>query len=387
MGIRTILTTSATVVVSLLCAASAYADSAALTVTDAAGQSDPAAEVGRTFTAAGNSGTPKKIFASYRATGGAACAPSAATDSGLAPRFLPYGDDVNGDFAIKYTGNWPTAGSFLFCFWIADSSSQAVTPFSQVVTFRPPRGTLATSVAPPAPWVGTESVVALSGASEAPKSVFATYRPANGAACAPTAESDPGRALPGIYGVDVDGSFQISSRLTLETIGSYLVCVWLADYSGDPSPIAGPLATTFSVVSAPPPCRVPSVRRGTSVRAVLDKLTKAGCTAGRIFYQASKRYRRRTLIKLRTRAGASLPAGQAISFIVSTGKPCVVPKARGGVSLKSARARLLARGCRSGSVRKVRSRRKVGTLVRFSPRSGRKLKPRSKVTIYISRGR
>lgn len=387
MASRTTLATAMALAVSLLCATGAHADSAALTVTDASGKSDPAAEIGRTFTVAGTATTPKRVFASYRPTGGAACAPSAATDSGTAPRYLPYGEEVDGAFAIKYTGIWPEAGTFLFCIWVADSSTAPVTPISQTITFRAPTASISAVVAPATPTVDQETTATVSGASEAPKAVFATYRPSGGAACAPTAESDSGRALPGVYGVDVNGAFRVSTRFTPSDPGDYVICVWVADYSGDPSPVAGPQAFPYSVVAPPPPCIVPTIAAGTPLATALTGLLAAHCTAGRQIYTASRRYARGSLVKLRTPAGTSLPNGGAVDLLISSGSPCVVPSSRKAITLRSARSRLRSAGCSAGKVRRVRSGRRRGRLVRFSPAAGRKLSPRAKVTIYLSRGR
>src|SRR4051794_11009643 len=85
-------------VIALVVPAAAQADSASISVTGTDGRSDPAADVARTFTVSGNTASPRNLYVSYRPAGGAACAPSASTDTG---RDFWYGDDVNGDFSIS----------------------------------------------------------------------------------------------------------------------------------------------------------------------------------------------------------------------------------------------------------------------------------------------
>src|ERR1700710_1494602 len=78
----------------LVGASPALADSASITFTDAAGASDPAVGVGRTFTVTGNSAVSKNIYVLVRPAGGAPCAPSASSDAGTSS---PYDYEFSGD--------------------------------------------------------------------------------------------------------------------------------------------------------------------------------------------------------------------------------------------------------------------------------------------------
>ncbi len=379
------------VLVALTAASSAQADSASITFTDAAGNSDPAVGIGRTYTVTGNSAVSKRVYLKVRPAGGAPCAPSASSDAANGQYYGTfsgddfYGTSVNGNFTLRKTGTWDTPGSFLFCTWLASTSSDPVAPFSQVVTFRSPTGSISATVAPISPQAGQPATITIAGSSEAPKSVYSKIRSAGGAPCAPSASADSGSAL--IYGTDVNGAFSLTTTTTRDTAGSYLICMWLADSSSDGSPVAGPQPATFTVTEPPRPCVVPPLPRFTVLAPYLTGLAAANCTAGTQRYTPSVTFPRGTIIKTTPVSGTTLAPGGPVALLISQGRRCRVPAARPGMRLSAARARLRAAGCVPGSVRNVRSNRRRGTVVRFTPRSGTTLSPRAVVGIRLSRGR
>ncbi len=378
----------------LSAASPALADSASITFTDAAGASDPAVGVGRTFTVTGNSAVSKSLYVLARPAGGAPCAPSASSDAGTT-NFGSYygsfsGDDffgatVNGDFTRRKTGTWSSPGAFMFCIWLASSSSSPATPFTQVVTFRQPTGSISATVTPISPLAGQTATVTITGSSEAPKSVFATIRPAGGAPCATSYSADSGRGL--IDGKSVNGAFSVTATTTQSTAGTFLICLWLADSSSDAAPVAGPQPATFTVADPPRPCVVPALPRFTALASYLGALSAANCVAGTQRYTASTTFPRGTVIKTTPVAGTTLAPLGPVTLLISSGKRCRVPFARAGMRLSTARTRLGAAGCVAGSVRYVRSTRRRGTVVRFTPPSGSTLSPRAVVGIRLSRGR
>jgi|GEM_PF-2290251 len=371
----------------LTAAPPALADTASISFTDAAGASDPVVGVGRTFTVAGNSAVSKELYVRFRPAGGAPCAPSASSDAGSNDWGSFSGDSftgasVNGDFIRRKTGVWHTPGSFMFCIWLASSSSAPVTPITQVVTFRSPTGTISGSVAPVTPLAGQVATVTVTGSSEAPKYVYASIRPAGGAPCATSYSADSGQSL--MNGRSVNGAFTEQATTTQSTAGSYLICLWLADSSSDGAPVAGPQPATFTVIA---PCVVPALPRFTALAPYLTALTAANCVAGAQRHTPSITYPRGTIIKATPGPGTTLAPGAPVALLISRGKSCRVPAARPGMRLSAARARLRAAGCVPGSVRNVRSNRRRGTVVRFTPPSGRTLSPRAVVGIRLSRGR
>jgi hypothetical protein len=385
---RTLLTAA---LLALTIASPALADSASISFTDAAGTSDPVVGVGRTFTVTGNSAVAKQLYVLVRPAGGAPCAPSASSDAGTTDYYGSfsgdtfYGASVNGDFTRRKTGTWGTPGSFMFCIWLATSSSAPATPITQVVTFRSPTGTISATVAPVTPQTGQTVTITITGSSEAPKYVYASIRPAGGAPCATSYSADSGNGL--ISGRSVNGAFSVTTTTTASTAGNYLICLWLADSSSDAAPVAGPQPATFTVTAPPRPCIVPALPRFTALAAYFTALSAANCVPGTQRYTASTTYPRGTVITATPAPGTTLAPRGAVALLISSGKRCRVPAARSGMRLSTARARLRAAGCVPGSVRNVHSNRRRGTVVRFTPRSGTTLSPRAVVGIRLSRGR
>lgn len=387
----------ATAMVALASAGSAWANTASIKFVDAAGKEDPAAYVGRTLVLTGNAPTANTgVYIKFRAPGGAPCGPSANSDSGDSLSFGNRGYDpagrFNGNFDVRVSGIWDAPGTFVFCIWMTTGSgSTTSTPITQNITFRGSTGSVSAAVAPPSVPLGQDVAATLSGSTEAPARVYASYRAAGGAPCAGTASADTGSQL-NVSGTTVNGSFNIPATIDSPDAGNYQLCVWLARSSSD-APIAGPQPTTFSVVAPPPPpppvppCIVPSTAPGTGLSTARSALTTAGCGIGLIRYVASARFARGTIVKLGSTSGTSLAPGAPVSILVSSGKPCIVPKASRGMGLATARARLRRAGCTPGSVRSVRSTRARRSVVRFSPRSGTRRSPRATVTIQLSRGR
>jgi PASTA domain len=89
-----------------------------------------------------------------------------------------------------------------------------------------------------------------------------------------------------------------------------------------------------------------------------------------------------------TPTGTQAPTTQAAPEVV---KGCVVPKLK-GKSFKTRKAktklkrRLKRAGCRLGKVKKAKSHKRKGTVVKQSPRPGKKLKQGTRVSLTVSRG-
>jgi hypothetical protein len=308
----------------------AFADSAAISVTNTAGQSDPAAGVPRVFTVSGVALVPEKVFVKHRATGGAQCGPSAESDSGgdvdsIEGYGIAYGSDVNGAFSIKGVVNWGSPGTEMFCIWLAKDEGAIATPIAQNVTFRSPTGTITGSVNPVTPAPGQQTTVTISGSSEAPAKVYAKIRPAGGAGCAPTYEAESAEQL--VDDRAVNGSFSVQATTTQSKAGQYLICMWLGSSPSDTSPIAGPQPVTFTVASPPPPppppapCIVPAFSSRMHLSTVERRIRAGHCSVGKIYYTASRRVRRGAVIRLGDKPGSELSPRAAVAIVVSTGYP------------------------------------------------------------------
>jgi hypothetical protein len=383
---RLLTAAAATMLLTLASAGPALADSASLSFTDAAGVSDPVVGVGRTITLSVSSAVSTRVHVRFRPAGGAPCAPSASSDSG-ASSFEGFSGDtfsgttVNGNVTLTKTGIWPTPGTFQFCIWLAESTSTPATAFVQHVTFRRPVGSISATVAPITPRVGETATVTIVGSTEAPKYIYASIRAAGGAPCATSASADSGHRL--VNGVSKNGAFSVPVTTIQSAPGTYLICLWLADSSSDGTPVAGPQPATFTVIA---PCVVPAAPRFTALAPFLTMLSAANCTSGAMNYTASRTFPRGTIIKTTPVAGTSLAPQAPVTLLISAGKRCRVPQIRAGARLTGARMRLRALNCVPGRVRTVRSSRRRGNVVGYTPGSGRTLKPRAVVGIRISGG-
>lgn len=246
------------VVVAVVCAivgaAQARADSASVSVLNTAGQSDPVAGIPRVFRVSGVASVPEEVFVKHRAPGGAPCAPNAREDSGSGfLRFsnFGYGEHVNGSFQLEQVFTWGSPGTETFCIWLAENDEAIVsTPITQTITFRAPSGTITATVNPITPAPGQAATITVTGSSEAPEEVFAKIRLAGGAGCAPTYEADSGLSL--IDDQKVNGAFSVQTTTTQTSVGTYLVCLWLADSREATPAIAGPQPETFTVAYPAP---------------------------------------------------------------------------------------------------------------------------------------
>jgi hypothetical protein len=329
---RFVLAASLTSLLVLASSGAALADSASISVTNTAGQSDPAAGLPRIFTVSGNVAVPTKLFVKYRGPGGAPCAPNAESDTGsyLDGQYLWnstfYRAAVEGTFAIHEVITWSSPGPVVFCIWLAGEEKEIANPITQTITFRSPGGTITATVNPTTPTPGQRATVIVTGSSEAPAKVYAKIRSAGGASCAPAFEADSGEDL--IDGESVNGSFSVQSQTAALKAGQYLLCLWLATGPAETPAIAGPQPETFSVGTPPPPpppppapsCIVPHVGAAVSLRTIERRLTAAHCGLGRIRYAFSAHRRRGAVISLSSKAGTLLSSRYPVGVLVSLGR-------------------------------------------------------------------
>ncbi|MCW2995542.1 MAG: hypothetical protein JWQ18_3037 [Conexibacter sp.] len=287
---RTALTVLAAVLlVSLLAAASALADSATISITDTTGKSDPVSGIPRTFTVSGTTSSNKNIYIKVRNPGPTPCAPTANTDSGdwwdgyAGGWDRDRGDGANGNFSFSDVYATGMTGTNMFCIWIADNPDQSVTAITQTITFRSPSGTISATINPVTPTPGQQMTITVNGVSEAPERVFALVRTA-GVPCSQTYDADRniGDETELFDGYsdstsNVNGNYSISDTLTESTAGNYVLCLWLADSSSDTTPVAGPQPIPLTVASPPPP-PPPPPPRGPSAECKAAKKKVTGWT-------------------------------------------------------------------------------------------------------------
>lgn len=198
------------------------------------------------------------------------CGPTPESDNGNATLSAA----VNGPATPSVVLRYALSGQHLFCGWVRDSTGKIVATLSQSVDVAKPSGSLALAIPPLAPF-NRPFVITFSGQTQVGRSLFATIRPAGGAPCAPTPRSDSGSSL--VYGTSVDGAFNVPIEAKLDTRGTFLICAWLADDSGDLDAIAK-LEQTITNVPLVIPSPAPVV---SSVKWSGRKLrTTVGLSAG-----------------------------------------------------------------------------------------------------------
>lgn len=231
----------------LAAAPAAWADNVTLAVLTTSGASDPVSNVSRIFAISGTSSTPKRVYVKHRRSGGAPCAPTAEQDTGAWLSLTHF--EVNGDFDRREAITWRGWGTWMFCMWIANTTSSITTPVVQTVTFRPPSATVTATISPATPIAGQPVAVRVIGSTEAPQGVYAKLRPA-GAPCAQTYDGDTGESL--VYRSDANGMFGIDATTTFSTPGDYVICLWVASGTGDTAPVAGPQPQPVTVIAPTP---------------------------------------------------------------------------------------------------------------------------------------
>ena len=379
------------IVAVLVCSGTVFADSASISVTNTAGESDPAAEAPRVFKVSVETETKETVYIKYRLPGGEACAATANED--LGSWFENYNDayfntppSVEGDHTFENANTWKTPGTYVFCIWLAKSGDEIVhTPITQTITFRSPRGTITGTVDPAAPRVGEKATITVTGDSEASEHVYARVHMAGSTGCAPTYQSESGESL--IEGSSVNGSFSVQATTTQSKAGQYVICLWLAPSGSDTTPFAGPQPEMFMVVSPPPPCVVPQLASGASLASVEQKIRAADCTVGSISSVASTKVARGVVLSLNPAPGTKLSAGAAVNIVESGGRPCVVPAVKSGSTLGHVEHQLAAADC-TASISHLHSRHvRRGLVIGLASRPHTRLSPRAKVRILVSVGR
>jgi hypothetical protein len=391
LGRSCVLVSLLALVAVFIYAGSAFADSASISVTNTAGESDPAAEAPRVFKVSVETETKENVYIKYRLPGGEACAATADEDPGS--WFENYNDayfntppSVEGDHIFENANTWKTPGTYVFCIWLAKSGDEIVhTPITQTITFRSPRGTITGTVDPAAPRVGEKATITVTGDSEASEHVYARVHMAGSTGCAPTYQSESGESL--IEGSSVNGSFSVQATTTQSKAGQYVICLWLAPSGSDTTPIAGPQPEMFMVVSPPPPCVVPQLASGASLASVEQEIHAADCTVGSISSVASTKVARGVVLSLNPASGTKLSAGAAVNIVESAGRPCVVPVVERGSTLAHVEHQLAAADC-AVSISHLHSRHvRRGLVIGLSSRPHTRLSPRAKVLVIVSAGR
>jgi hypothetical protein len=227
------------------------ADSVAIGVTTATGQSDPMAFSPRVFTINGSSSSSRRLYIKYRAADGTACGTVPISEPGRWLTGFAGDSTVSGAFGFQKVITWDASGPYLFCYWLAASDSSIVAPMTQTIVFRPPTGAIdVAGIRPAVPKPDQYFTLTLSGTTEAPARVYAKIRRAGGAPCADRYANDPGDNLRN--GEDVGGPFTTFPETVEHDPGQYLVCMWLMGAANNPAIIGGPSSRIIRIVQPRP---------------------------------------------------------------------------------------------------------------------------------------
>jgi PASTA domain len=139
--------------------------------------------------------------------------------------------------------------------------------------------------------------------------------------------------------------------------------------------------------AAPVRCVVPRLPAHDPLSAAESAVLKAHCSFKKVRRIFSSTVPNGDVIRLMPAAGRRLRNGASVTIVVSKGRPCVVPSAR-GETLRTAEALLHEANCRPGRVRWVFSTTvRRGRVVGLQFPAGARLASRKHVAIAISRGR
>lgn len=210
---------------------------------------DPANGVPTQLHVATTAAAATQLFITYKKTASSAvCAPTPAADKGTKISYGPAIPAGTGTIAIAHTFTF--TGSYLFCSWLAPSSTtSASASAAQPVTIRSLKASLAISANPAQPITGNPVTITMAGSDEISQPLYAKTRllPASGGACTSTASPDKGNQLGG-SGASQKGTFSKTFKTTFSQPGAWLVCGWLAS-GGSTTPLA--VASLVVVVRSP----------------------------------------------------------------------------------------------------------------------------------------
>jgi hypothetical protein len=220
----------------------ASADAASISLRVSA---DPAEDRAMTVTTSGVADGPSYFSVSVRPAGGAPCAATAGTDVG--GDFINDGTYAAGGAYSSARTYWPEdPGRYLLCGWLQREGA-AVVRTSTEVTVRSNAASLAFEV--PATAVPDAPVVlTIRGATEIPRYVLATVKPAGGSGCGSAYSTDAGGS--DVMDARVQGAFSEQRTETFEA-GTYLLCAWVQESGGD----LAPEAAAQALIAVLPPDR------------------------------------------------------------------------------------------------------------------------------------
>lgn len=297
-----------------LCAP-ATAGAATLTITTGA---DPVESIITQVGASGSLDTAdQRLTVKVKPAGASSCGANPNADDGSQaidtfPGVGPYAE----------TSNWlfQSAGSYLLCAWITDSThypEPVVVSAAQTVAVRIPHLSLSLT-APGTVLRGRTFQVAATAQTEAERDVRVLLLPDTGRGC--PANSDAAYGTSGeqeLLNTSVlGGPTTQTENVTRSQTGRYLVCGYV-NHTGQ----VAPEATAVATIEVVPPCIVPHLRPGTTLRRARARIVAGHCTVGKVRYVHSVTRARGTVVALSPRPGSGHATHAPVSVTVSSGAP------------------------------------------------------------------
>ena len=251
-----------------------------------------------------------------------------------------------GSSTTSYNATEYTPGAYTVCAWLENTSGDyagsSVTPSS--VTAQASTAfeafntdTLASGLSNSAPRPHIPFTVRFAGSATPIDSygdgpyLYAVVQPASAGGCQPTYGGDiqvVGSQATQLTSANQMSTGQYGAQFNFSAArGTYRVCAWLEDTSGD---YAGASATTADVLAAtspapfmigappPPACVVPSYR-GATLATIERRIRSAHCAVGAIRRVRNRHVRRNHVVHLSSTPGARLPNGTRVGITVSKG--------------------------------------------------------------------
>jgi hypothetical protein len=380
-----VLVAIASALVSACAAATAFA---APTIELTRGTAEPVESITTQLGGVVTNGGGGRFFMHVKPSGGEACGANASADHGENVFDENLTTESN---PVVLSRNWTfrAAGAYRLCAWVTkDFAGSEVEAFTEVsFSVRVPH--LALSISVPATVVPQQTFqVSTTGQAETERPVWEYIVPSTGDGCpanADAADRTAGeREVLGFWSI-TGGPLTETRNQSLSTPGGYLVCAYFEYPSRESAPELSASAQT-TVVAPPPPCLVPTFRRGARLASVVQTIRAGGCSVGKIHYSSSSSVARGGVIGLSPVSGTKLAPGAAVSIVVSAGKPCVVPVIRRGATLSKAERLLTSASCRA-TVFLVHSHRvRRGHVIRLGSRAHARLFPLSRIKVVVSAG-
>jgi hypothetical protein len=242
-------------------------------------------------------------FLTIKPSGSLGCAPNYSADHANSRDVTYAGRQASGSKSTNWTETDP--GSFLLCAYLHHDSNGESAPLATAtatLTLRSARATV--GVVPPARVdAGQKFTLNIPVTTELQRGVFATQKPAGGRGCESTYQLDRANAVDVLYR-NVQGTATASTEVTASrTNGTYLLCVYIQESSGDPAPEATASAT---YLVGPDPCvtaRQNLATANTAVKTVERSVTRYRTSYRRYAQRARHAHgaKRRSLLRLSAR--------------------------------------------------------------------------------------